>query len=81
MMSDDAIDEMLARIRDRRLKLLKAYEEAKALQDAHLEQDQRESLDKALSTVQKDVDKLDRTMDKLEAKINKIRAIRLELGL
>lgn len=78
-MTNDEIDEMLLRIRDRRLKLAKAYEEAIAIQDAQLEEDQREVLEKALSSIKKDVDRIDKYLDKLDAKVNKIRALRLEL--
>ncbi len=80
-MTNDEIDEMLIRIRDRRLKLARAYEEALALQDAQLEQDQREILDKALNSIKKDMERIDKSIDKFEQKVNKIRAIRLELEL
>lgn len=77
-LSDDELEAMLLKIRERRLRLLRLYEEAKALQDARLEQDKREELEDALSTVTKDVERVEKAITKVEAKINKIRALRLE---
>jgi uncharacterized protein YlxW (UPF0749 family) len=78
-LTDEQLDEMLQVIRDRRLKLLRAFEEAETLREAELEDDQRDDLEKMLQTINTDMKSLDTKIEKIEKKINKIRALRLAI--
>ena len=80
-MNDDAIEDMLEQLRDRRLSAVRLHEQAlKAAQEA-ADEKARLSLFKQCEMATGNITRVDKALDALEKRINKIRALRLELGL
>jgi hypothetical protein len=80
-MTDDEVDLLLNRIRERRLKPVKDYEDAQALKTMS----RRENLDKQsikhFEMFEKELAQVDTVLDKLDARARKLRGVRLELQL
>lgn len=80
-MDTDALEDMLEALRKRRLKSVHEYEAAqKAAQEAE-EEKSRNALLKQTEMCVNNITRVTKALDALEVRVNKIRALRLELGL
>lgn len=78
-MSDESIDAMLLTMRDRRLSIVRAMQDAElAKRNVYIEH-QREKLNKQLEMLKKELATVDKSLDKAEQRVLKIRALRLEI--
>lgn len=80
-MSGDDIDAMLERIRERRLSAVRQYEEAMAAAKQASDAKARTSLLKQCDMLAKKITSVNKAIDIMDDRVNKIRALRLELGL
>lgn len=80
-MSTEQIDKLLESIRERRLRAAKHYEEAQAAKALVAEEKARASLEKQLEMCEGNLSRVDKALDALETRVNKIRALRLEIGI
>lgn len=74
-------DKFLEQLRERRLKSVRVYEEAQAAAKMAADEKARVALEKQCTMAQSAADKIDTAITKLEARVQKIRVLRLELGL
>lgn len=80
-MTSDELDKLIEDIRKRRLKPVRLHEAAmQAAQDA-ADEKARLSLLKQCEMCASNIVRVDKAIDALETRVNKIRALRLELGL
>lgn len=80
-MNSDALDALLSGIRKRRLQAAQAHQEAMAAAKEAADDKARLSLLKQCEMCEGNITRVDKALEALEARINKIRALRLELGL
>ena len=80
-MNTDQLDELLKVIRERRLQPVKAHEAAMQAAKEASDDKARLSLLKQCEMASSNIVRVDKAIDALETRINKIRALRLELGL
>jgi hypothetical protein len=80
-MSDDELDLLLVRIRERRLKPVKDYEDAQALKTMSRREDLEKQSIKHFEMFEKELARVDAALDKLDARARKLRGVRLELQL
>ena len=76
---DDLAYALLDAMRVRRLKAAALFAEAQEMKAKARSERVREMLDKQVEMYHKDISQCDRVLAKLEARANKIRALRLEL--
>lgn len=80
-MTAEQHEALLDKIRSRRLSSVRQYEEAmKAAQEA-ADEKARIALFKQCTMCESNIIRADKALDALETRVNKIRALRLELGL
>lgn len=80
-MTAEQHEALLDKIRTRRLSSVRQYEEAlKAAQEA-ADEKARIAMFKQCEMCEKNIDRVDKALSALEDRVNKIRALRLELGL
>ena len=80
-LTSNELEALLTDIRARRLRGAQMYAEAVAAAKAAADDHTRESLQKQCDMLQAAMDRVDKAVDAMDARINKIRALRLELGL
>lgn len=80
-MTDDQIDAHLDQLRERRLKPIQVYKEAKELADKLKHEKRAEALEKAIEGFEKDLLQFDKKLEKLQSRALKIRGIRLEMSM
>lgn len=74
-------EKLLEGLRDRRLSALRQYEEAKRLAAEAEEEKARVTLFKQCEMCEKNITRVIKALDALDERINKMRALRLQLGL
>lgn len=80
-MDDAALDAMLDEIRARRLKSLAVYEAAKAAAQQTKDHKAGVMLLTQCELCEANIARVDKALDALETRVNKIRALRLQLGV
>ena len=80
-MDDAAIETLLEGIRDRRLSSVRMYEAAQKAAAEAKDEKARLDLMKQCEMCSKNIERVDKAIDALETRVNKMRALRMELGL
>lgn len=80
-MSFDEMEKLLEGIRKRRLSAVRQHEEAVRIAKEATDEKARISLYKQCEMCEKNIERVDKALDALETRVNKMRALRLELGL
>lgn len=80
-MNDEQLEKLLDDIRDRRLSSVRLYEEAQRAAQEAAEEKARLALFKQCEMCEKNIIRVDKALEALETRVNKMRALRLELGL
>lgn len=75
------IEPLLIVIRERRLKAVRVYEKAVADKKKLTDDQAREKLDKQIDMLAKNIKRVDKAIDACEKRVNKVRVLRLQLGL
>jgi hypothetical protein len=79
-MSDEEVDAFLDKKRDLRLKLREEYNKAQSARREAQEAKLQAQLDKQLDMLLKDIAAIDAKLEKADARVLKIRTLRLEMG-
>ena len=79
--TSDQLDKLIEDIRERRLKPVRQHEAAMQAAKEAADDKARLSLLKQCEMCEGNIIRVDKAIDALETRINKIRALRLELGL
>lgn len=80
-MDNDALDMLLDTVRERRLSSVRQYEAAQNAAKEAADEKARLDLFKQCEMCANNIVRVDKALDALETRVNKIRALRLELGL
>jgi hypothetical protein len=80
-MSDSDIDAYLSDIRERRMRPYQIYLETIAVRKLQQDANVQKALDNALRLMNKDIIALDKKLQAVEDRANKIRVLRLQLGV
>lgn len=80
-MSDAQLDEFLENIRARRMASFYIFEQTQADLAAVQEEKAKLALEKELDQIIKTVASVDKNLEKLETRINKLRGLRIQAGL
>lgn len=75
---DDELNQLLDRKREHRLKQVRVYERAKQKAKETEQEKARQQLERQCELFEKDLATVDRALDRLEQRANKIRAFRLQ---
>lgn len=80
-MTSDEHEKMLDALRERRLKSVRMYEQAQQAAQEAADDKARAQLWKQCEMCEGNITRVDKALDALETRINKMRALRLQLGL
>ena len=80
-MSGDQIDTLIEFLQERRLTAVRHYEQAVAAAKEASDEIARDKLEKQCDMCAGNIARVDKALEALESRVNKIRALRLELGL
>ena len=80
-LTSDELEKLMTDVRERRLYGAMVHAQAMAAAKEASDQRAREALEKQCGMLEAALDRVDKAVDAMEARINKIRALRLELGL
>ena len=80
-MDTDQLEALLEQIRERRLSSVRAYEQAVATAKEASDAAAAERLMKECAMCANNITRVNKALDALEIRVNKMRALRLELGL
>jgi 3-methyladenine DNA glycosylase/8-oxoguanine DNA glycosylase len=75
---DDELNQLLDRKREHRLKQVRVYERAQQKAKENEQEKARKQLERQCELFEKDLATVDRALDRLEQRANKIRAFRLQ---
>ena len=77
-LTDNELNQLLDRKREKRLQQVRVYERAKQAAKEQEQEKARKNLERQCELFEKDLATVDRALDRLEQRANKIRAYRLQ---